>query len=132
MPVPVDGIDLNPFAVAVTVAGILLGPKLAVYVGGYALILIGWFVGLMFGLFRRRPDQERMPVWAFTLCTLGISLCTTVPLSEYAAQHLPFSPTVLLFPVAFVIPAFPDRWSVAGRWVVAWWLRIKRAGRVEP
>jgi hypothetical protein len=100
-------IDLNPIAVFVAVAGATMGPQISYYVGAYSIILLGWFAGLLFGLYRR--EESKMPVWAYTVCTLLAAIVATVPLSEWAARYIPFAYTVLLFPVAFVIPAAPDK-----------------------
>lgn len=127
MAAPVDT-DLNPFAVAVAVAGALLGPKFAYYIGAYGLILTGWFGGLLYGLYRRQGDT-RMPIWAYALCTLTGSIGTTVPAAELASQYLPISLTALLFPVAFAIPAVPDRWSAIGIWLLEKWQNARGATR---
>lgn len=124
---PVDT-DLNPFAVAVAVAGALLGPKFAYYIGAYGLILTGWFGGLLYGLYRREVDSK-MPIWAYAMCTLVGSLGVTVPTAELASQYLPFSLTTLLFPVSFAIPAVPDRWSAIGVWALERWQNTRGAPR---
>lgn len=127
MTAPVDA-DLNPFAVAVAVAGLLLGPKLAYYVGAYGLILLGWFTGLLVGLWRRE-EASKMPIWAYIACTLTGSLGVTVPAAEWATQYLPFSLSALLFPVAFIIPAVPDKWSTVGAEIYRRWKREREDPR---
>jgi hypothetical protein len=113
-------IDLSPMAVALAVAGSLVSPQLAYYVGAYAIIFIGWFGGLLFGLYRRAPEST-MPVWAYSVCTLIASVGATVPASEALAKYIPFAYTALLFPVAFAIPAMPDKWGDVGQWLLNKW-----------
>lgn len=103
-------VDLDPFTVAVALAGAFFGPKLSYYIGAYGLILAGWFAGVLFGLYRRGPDAK-LPIWAFVMATMVGSLGITVPAAELASHYLPFGLTALLFPVAFVVPAFPDKWG---------------------
>jgi hypothetical protein len=112
-------IDLNPLVVFVTVTGAMLGPQVAYYVGAYAIIFLGWFAGLLYGLYRR--EDSKMPVWAYTVSTLLAAVAATVPLSEWASHYIPFAYTVLLFPVAFVIPAVPDKLVAFGATVLRKW-----------
>lgn len=118
-PIPPD-VDLTPWAVAVAVAGAAVGPQFAQYVGAYSIILVGWFAGLLYGLYTRRPDSQ-LPVWAYTLFTLIVCMLVTVPVSQAAAEWVPFSHTALLFPIAVAIPAVPDKWGAVGEWVLARW-----------
>ena len=127
MAAPVDT-DLNPFAVAVAVAGALLGPKFAYYIGAYGLILTGWFGGLLYGLYRRTAEAK-MPIWAYAMCTLIGSLGATVPAAEFASQYIPIPLTTLLFPVAFTIPAVPDKWSAVALWALERWQSMRGAPR---
>lgn len=113
-------VDVSPLAVAVAVAGAALGPQAAQYVGAYALILIGWFAGLLYGLFTRSSDA-RMPVWAYAMFTFIVTMVATVPLSQIADDYVPVHFTGLLFPVAVAIPAMPDRWGQIGRWLLERW-----------
>jgi len=121
-------VDLTPWAVAVTVAGGLVGPQLAAYVGAYSIILIGWFGGVLYGLYRRSTDA-RMPVWAYVLATFIGSLMLTVPASEVLAKYVPFASTALLFPVAAALPAFPDKWADFGAWLLAKWEAARGGAR---
>lgn len=112
--------DLTPFAVVVAIAGGLLGPQMAYYVGAYALIFLGWFFGLLYGLWVR-PVDSRMPMWAYTVVTFGASIFTTVTVAEVASNYVPFAPTTLLFPIALAIPAMPDKWGIVGSWLLKMW-----------
>lgn len=115
--VPPD-VDLTPWAVAVAVAGAAVGPRFAQYIGAYSIILVGWFAGLLYGLYTRAPDSK-LPVWAYTLFTLIVCMLATVPASQIAAEWVPFSYTALLFPIAVAIPAVPDKWGQIGAWALA-------------
>lgn len=117
MAAPPPEVDLTPWAVAVAAAGAVVGPKFAAYVGAYALIFVGWFAGLLYGLYKR-PADSKMPVWAYAVFTLLVSLGATVTLAQFAADYVPAAYTALLFPVAAAIPAMPDKWADAGNWLI--------------
>jgi len=104
------------------------GPKFAYYIGAYGLILTGWFGGLLYGLYRRSVDAK-MPIWAYAMCTLIGSLGATVPAAEFASQYIPIPLTTLLFPVAFTIPAVPDKWSAVALWALERWQSMRGAPR---
>lgn len=109
--------DLNPLSVAVAIAGALLGPKLAPYVGAYGLILFGWLGGVLVGLYRKEPGT-RVHVAAFLAVSFVLTVGATVPLAEMASDYVPKATVAtLLFPVAFLIPAVGLDWLKVGRWV---------------
>lgn len=125
----VPNVDLTPLAVAVAVAGALFGPAFAAHLGAYAIILIGWFAGLLYGLYTRSPESK-LPVWAYAVFTLLVCLMVTVPLALLAAQTLPMFKveyTGFLFPIAAIIPALPDRWGAAGMWLLSKWELLRGA-----
>lgn len=128
MAAPPPEVDLSPWAVSVVVAGAAVGPEIAQYVSAYALILVGWFAGLLYGLFTRAPESK-LPVWAYTLFTFIVTMVATVPLSQFSANYVPFSYTALLFPVAVAIPAMPDRWGTFGQWAID---RLQAMRGVKP
>lgn len=121
---PPPDIDLTPWAVAVAVAGAAVGPQFAQYVSAYALILMGWFAGLLYGLFTRAPESK-LPVWAYSLFTFLVTMVATVPISQVAADYVPFSYTALLFPIAVAIPAIPDKWGTIGVWAFERWQAVR-------
>jgi len=112
--------DVSSFAFAVAVAGSLLGPQAAYYVGTYGIIIFGWFCGLMYGLYVR-PMESKFPLWAYALTTFGATFFTAVQGAEFASRYVPFEWTALLFPVAFAIPAFPQKWGLLGSWLAQVW-----------
>lgn len=120
MAAPPPDVDLTPWAVAVAVAGAAVGPKFAQYVSAYSIILVGWFAGLLYGLYTRSPESK-MPVLAYSVFTLILCVAVTVPAAQVAADYVPFSYTALLFPVAAAIPAVPDKWGDIGRWLMERW-----------
>ena len=110
---------LTAWAVAVSVAGALIGDKAAVIVGTYGLIFLGWFCGLMYGLWAR-PVESRMPVWAYAVFTLGVTMFGAVAAAELIAKWSPWDTkwTSLLFPIAVAVPALPHKWGDAGEWIL--------------
>jgi len=123
MSAPAD-VDLSPYAAFVIAAGAFFGPHAAQYVSAYALVLIGWFCGLMFGLWRRSPEA-RMPVWAYALFTLTAAIGVTVPAAELLQPYTPLPASALLFPVSAAIPAVPDKWGA----IVAWAAQVLKTAR---
>jgi hypothetical protein len=120
-------VDLTPMAVAVAIAGALFGPAFAAHLGAYAIILLGWFAGLLYGLYTRAPESK-MPVWAYGVFTLLVCLMVTVPASLLAAETIPVFKveyTGFLFPIAALIPALPDRWGDAGMWLLSKWETLR-------
>ncbi len=119
-------IDISPWAVAVAVAGASVGPQFAQYVGAYSIILVGWFAGLLYGLFTRSAESK-LPVWAYSLMTFIVTMGATVPFSQMAAEYVPFSYTALLFPISVAIPAVPDKWGTIGQWLLERWQAVRGA-----
>jgi hypothetical protein len=109
-------IDLTPIAVILAFTSALFGPKIAALVGAYAIILIGWFAGLLYGLYTRAPESK-MPVWAYAVFTFIMCFLVTVPTSILAVSYIPWvnvDYTSVLGIVSALIPAFPDRWGELG------------------
>jgi len=121
-------------SVAVLVATAALGPELAVAVGGYGVILLGWFGGVMWGVWRM-PPVPRGQLVAFVLVslvgTIGVTVSATEILTQLLRATVPWASSVqpagLLFPVAFVLPAIGHNWIDVARWV--WGLRSRVAAR---
>jgi hypothetical protein len=121
-------------SVAVLVATAALGPELAVAVGGYGVILLGWFGGVMWGVWRM-PPVPRGQLVAFVLVslvgTIGVTVSATEMLTHLLRATVPWASSVqpagLLFPVAFVLPAIGHNWIDVARWV--WGLRSRVTAR---
>ena len=108
---------LDPVAIAVTLAGLMIGEKLAPLAGAYAVVAIAWLGGLLVGLYRRE-GTARMSTAAFTAVTLILTLGLTSVISVQFSMRFGIDATSLLFPVAFIIPAIGDSWVDIGKWGV--------------
>jgi hypothetical protein len=110
--------DLSPYAAFTAAFGTLLAPELAQYIAAYGIILIGWFAGSLWGVYKRAPES-RMPVWAYVLSTLLVALGVTTTIAGIMTRVFPDLPVVtLLFPIAWAIPAYPERWSEFAAWAL--------------
>lgn len=113
---------LNAWAVSVAIAGSLVGENMGVLVGTYGVILLGWFFGLMYGLWVRSMDSK-MPMWAYVIFTFGVTMLSTVTLAEIASKVSPMAVqwNSLLFPIAVAIPALPHKWNALGTYLFELW-----------
>lgn len=132
-PVP----DISPLAVAVAALSVALGPHMALAVGAYSIILMGWLLGVMVGVYRL-PPCTRPQLAAFVVGSLVAVLGVTVPLTEIVANGLRVAAPwigasdakALLFPVAVLLPAVGHSWLDVSRW--AWGVLQRRlAGAPE-
>lgn len=105
-------LDLSLWAAALTLAGFYWGPKAAQFISAYALILLGWFAGLLIGLYRRDIDA-RMPTAVYVIVSLIGSVALTVPFALALQDTAGFAYTGLLLPVSLAIAALPDKWRLA-------------------
>lgn len=105
-------LDLSLWSAALTLAGFYWGPKAAQFVSAYALILLGWFGGLLIGLYRRDVDA-RMPTLVYVVVSLIGSVAFTVPFAMALQDTAGFAYTGLLLPVSLAIAALPDKWRLA-------------------
>lgn len=102
---------LDPYAVAVGLAVLIVGPTLAPYLAAYSLILIGWFGGMLIGVYRR-PPASRANTAGFVVVTFIITLLTTVPIAQGLAPYLGgMASTSLLSGVAIIMPAIGHNWA---------------------
>lgn len=115
-------------SVAVLVTTAALGPEFAMAVGAYGVILLGWFGGVLVGVWRM-PPVSRAQLVAFVLVSLVATLGITVSATEILAHALrtaapwagAIQPSSLLFLVAFALPAVGYDWVDVARWL--WSLR---------
>jgi len=130
-PTPPPDVDLSLWAATLTIAGLLWGPRAGQFLAAYALILLGWFAGLLVGLYRR-DMQAKLPAWVYALITLIICIGVTVPASQFLAARLvdytDASFTGFLLPVAFLISAAPDKWAALGRKLYEKWQALQGGG----
>ena len=68
-------------SVAVLAATALLGPEFAVAVGAYGAIVLGWFGGMLVGLWRM-PPVPRLQLAGFVVVSLVLTLGVTVSVAE--------------------------------------------------
>lgn len=130
-PPPAPDVDLSLWAATLTVAGLLWGPRAGQFLAAYALSLLGWFAGLLVGLYRR-DMESKLPAWVYALITLIICIGVTVPASQFLAARLvdytDASFTGFLLPVAFLISAAPDKWAAMGRKLYEKWQALQGGG----
>ncbi len=108
-PHPGPDLDLSLWAAALTLAGFYWGPRAAQFISAYALILLGWFAGLLIGLYRR-DENARMPTLVYVVVSLIGSVGFTVPFAVALDGTAGFAYTGLLLPVSLAIAALPDKW----------------------
>lgn len=130
-PTPPPDVDLSLWAATLTIAALLWGPRAGQFLAAYALILLGWFAGLLVGLYRR-DMESKLPAWVYALITLIICIGVTVPASQFLAARLvdytDASFTGFLLPVAFLISAAPDKWAAIGRKLYEKWQALQGGG----
>jgi hypothetical protein len=115
-------------SVAVLLVTAMLGPEFALAVGAYGVIMLGWFGGVLIGLWRM-PPAPRGHMASFVavslVATLGVTVSATELLAGAVRATFPWASTVeahgMLFPVAFILPAIGHNWIDVARWV--WSLR---------
>jgi hypothetical protein len=107
--------DLDPVSIAAAIAGSLLGPQLAPYIGAYFVVLLAWVGGVIVGSYRRDP-RSRMGLAAFVAVTFVMALGLTASIASLLASKMGVGSTVPLFLVAFAIPAVGDSWIDIAKW----------------
>jgi hypothetical protein len=123
--------DISLQAVAVAIAGAFVGHELAMVVGSYAAIMIGWMCGVFIGVLRLPDGSSRLQMVALVVVSFGATLGLTVPMSygvaNAVANFLPwFTATDAkswLFPVAGAIPAVGHSWGTIAKDA---WALVKR------
>lgn len=100
---------LDSVSVATTVAAAFMGDVVGPYVGTYAIILMCFVPGAVFGVYRRDPES-RLSVFAFVLSMLFITLAITVFLAQYLSDKTQVSVGALEAAIAFLIPTVGEDW----------------------
>lgn len=120
------------------VFAVFLGPELAPFASAYALILLGWFAGLLIGTYLRPPDGKRLPIAAFAFVSLVVVLGVTVPLSNFVAHYASTAipgqavdAKGLFLAIAVAIPAIGHRWVAVGKWLAAG-IKRRLTGAANP
>lgn len=116
--------SIDPVAVAVALITLLIGPKLATYVGPYVVIAAAGLTGAAFSLGRRDPEAKLGPI-AFLAVMVAFATLMTVGATQLLAQlWAPLGGTWMLAPMALVIGYIGDEWPDLFKWAAA------RAGRL--
>lgn len=123
--------DLTLLGVAIGLLTAFMGPQLAVVVGTYSIILMGWLGGVLVGAYRMPPVARAWQLPAFVLVSLLCTLGVTVPLAQVTVEALhavaPWlaqtTAKALLFPLAFALPAVGHSWADVVRWC---WRQVQR------
>lgn len=105
--------------ILIAAATYLLGSYLGPILGTLLLIVFGWFLGVIVGLWRL-PDESRIkPLW-FVVVTFGGTVGSASLAATWIGHRLNSNPSEWLFFVAIVLPAVGHNWIDAGVW--AWGL----------
>jgi len=108
--------NLDLVSIAAALAGAMLGPQMAPYVGAYTVILFAWVGGVLVGVYRRDPNS-RMKTAVFVAVTFVLTIGSTAAAASMLAAKVSAESTTLLFPIAFMIPAVGDDWIAVGKWL---------------
>lgn len=101
--------DIDPVSLAFAIAALLVGPKLAQYVGPYSVILLGSFAGCIFAL-RSREPSGRMSAGLFVVLLMILSAGLTVPTAIWVGSIVGKEVKWFLFPAAAMIAGIGERW----------------------
>lgn len=119
-------VSLDPVAVVVALVTLLVGPKLAAYVGPYVVIAAAGLTGASIALSRRDP-KAKPGTWAFLALMVSMSMLVTVGLTKLAAlAWAPLGSDFMLVLVALLVGFIGDDWPSVMKWAVS---RIK--GRID-
>jgi hypothetical protein len=115
-----QGPNLDPVAVLVVLATLLVSPQVAAVAGPYLVILIGSSMGafLMLGRRQKPPSERGWYAFALFLVINGCAFLFTVAAAVIAQKFVPIIPdSALLYgPIAFVIGLIGDRWPQLIPW----------------
>jgi hypothetical protein len=104
-------------------ATVMFGQQLGPLVSTFALIVFGWFGGMLVGLLRLQADPEGGGVRVRALWFVVVSFVVTVGSASTAATwlaaHNGGNPADWLFFVALGIPAIGLDWLRIGQWFAA-------------
>jgi hypothetical protein len=108
--------DLTPLGVLVALLTMFVGPVLAPLLGAYSLIVVGWFGGVLIGIYRQ-PPGSRIGILGFLLVSLIVTLGATVSAADVLSAYMPLiEAKALLFPIAVMIPAIGHSWVNIAQW----------------
>lgn len=111
-----DPPDIGIIALAGTLASLIFGPEVAVYVGPYVVILLASTVGASFALARRKVDTRSNAAWFFVR-TNGMAVLLTVGLAAVLSGYHPaLTERALIAPIAFIVGFVGDEWPAVLKW----------------
>lgn len=109
-------VTIDPVAVAIAILTVILGPKLAPYVGTYIVIAAAGLTGAAFSLGRREPDAK-LGTWPFLIVMVAFSMLLTVGFTQLAALLWPpLGSSYMIAPVALVVGYIGDDWPGLFKW----------------
>jgi hypothetical protein len=111
-PPPIDVVT-----VAIALASIAFGPRVAEMVGPYAVIFLGAALGGAWSASRRDPASRGSTI-VHMLLMMGLAALITVPLAGVAVHYLELDLKLLLGPVAVVIAGIGHDWPRVGAWAI--------------
>lgn len=114
---------LNIVAFAVALAGLVFDPRIAEFVGTYAVIFLGAVLGGALSA-SRRGSASRTATLVYMALVILLALLVTVPLAEALAPHIPvvrLEPRVLFAPVAAVVAGIGHDWPKVLLWFFKRW-----------
>lgn len=118
---------LDIVTVAVAIASVLFGARMAAIVGPYAVIFIGAVVGSVYSA-TGRASSGKLSALGYCALMVLLSVSITVPAAEILAPYIRVSePRHLFFVVSAGISAVGDKWPGVILW--AWGLLQKMAER---
>lgn len=112
-------IAIDPVAVVVAVITLLVGPKLAVYLGPYMVIAAAGFTGAAISLSRREPDAKP-GTWQFLALMVSMSMLVTVGITKLSAMlWAPLGSDFMLVLVALLVGFIGDDWPAVLKWAIS-------------
>lgn len=103
------------------VATLLFGHTLGPVVSTLALIVFGWFGGMLIGLLRLQtsdntPEKNRVKTLWFVIVSFIVTIGTAGTAATWLSAHTAGAPADWLFIVAVVVPAIGTDWVRIGKW----------------
>jgi hypothetical protein len=115
--------SLDIMTVLSALLAVLVGPQLAPLLSAYAIIFMGWGVGLIVGLITR-PPASRVSTLVYALVSFVVVFVMTAkladavePATSLVSQWVKLDAPGLLFPIAAILTGVGERW-----WPVLTWL----------
>lgn len=115
--------SLDVMTVLSALLAVLVGPQLAPVLSAYAIIFLGWGIGLIVGLVTR-PPVSRVSTLVYAVVSFVVVFVMTAyladavaPATDLVKQWVRLDAKALLFPIAAILTGVGERW-----WPVLSWL----------